>query len=172
MVAPLISKTPRLIVGACLAIAVLVWVSAWIAECIIAQRSRLNAADTRGRIASPEDWPDSLVGVVRDTRARHIKLEPVTLYHGLNDDYVLVCSGTPEVLGLLIARWDLRAVTGSHKLVRLVQRRIPPAISFSDFAENEYYVSAEFLDGEDGDLYCVINDRPRRKLVIWYYYNF
>ena len=162
-----------LICFAVLAVLICIWF--WITACIHAERARIARLDTRGRIAPRSEWPEALLEVLRDADQRHILVEQLEVYHGFHDDYFWKSDASPELLNFMIVRWKLTLVNRNHNVVRLVFERMPSALSsLSQDSDIDYYVSAEYLPGGEwkGHLYCVMNDKTQKQVVVRYYYNF
>jgi hypothetical protein len=131
--------------------------------------------DTRGKMLTRSAWPETFVEFLKDVDKNHIHVKQFEAYHGLHDDYFLKCEFTPELLNLMMVRWKLSAVNKNHKLVYIVLENLPSALSSLNQGDDiDYYVSAECLPGGEwkGHLYCVMNDKTNKVIIVRYYYNF
>jgi hypothetical protein len=128
-----------------------------------------------GRVLAQQDWPESLVELLKNAEKRHINVEQLKVYCGPHDDFFWKCDATPELLNLMITRWKLSSVNRDYNVINAVLQIMPPAISsLGESGDVVYYVSAEYLPGgfPKGHLYCVMNNKTDKVLVVHYYYNF
>lgn len=146
----------------------------WASACVYYFSSR-SEAPVSGRILARDEWPESLVELLRDADNRNIHVSKLEVYSGPHDDYFWKCEGTPELLDLMRARWKLSPVNRNYKVVDAVLQYMPAALSSLNLdKDTDYYVSAEYLPGGEwkGHLYCVINEKTNNVIVVRYYYNF
>ena len=155
--------TRKLLIGVSV-LAVLICTVGWIVECIRAERSRLEAL-AEWRIAPRQEWPEAFREILREAERKHVHLGQITVLHRpYYGEYLLKCDTSAELLDLLIARWKLSPVNQHHKLVRLVLERMPSDFPSSIHADDvAYYVSADWLAGEKGHQYCVLNDTAQKQ---------
>lgn len=147
----------------------------WIVAAVICYWSNRSEPAVSERVLPKNEWPGSLVELVGDADRRNIQITELEVYSGPHDDYYWKCGATSELLDLMIARWGLSAAKKNHRVVESVLHSMPLLLSSS--AKNsdiDYYVSAEYLPGGEwkGHLYCVMNDKTQKKILIRYYYNF
>ena len=167
------SMTRKLLIGVSV-LAVLICTVGWIiVEYIRAERSRVEAL-AEWRIAPRQEWPEAILDTLREAERKHVHLGQITVLHSpYYGEYLLKCDSSAELLDVLIARWKLSRVNRHHKLVRLVLERMPSGFPSSVQADDvAYYISADWLAGEKGHLYCVLNDKARSQIVVRYSYNF
>jgi hypothetical protein len=150
----------------------------WIAATTIYWSIRWSSgpeATANGRMLARYEWPESLVELLSDVDKRHIQVEQLRVYSGPHDTYYWRCDATPGLLDLMIARWKLSPVDRNYKVVDAVLRNMPVALtSLNQGKDTAYYVSAEYLPGGEwkGHLYCVMNDKANKAIIVRYYYNF
>ena len=152
-------------------LALLMWLTIGVTTCIRVERER----DPRGRVASREEWPEKLLEFLQDADQRGVPLSNLKVYYGLHDDFFWKCDATPELVKLMIDRWKLTQVTSDHRMFPIVFKSMPTAISSLQRDNDiDYYVSAEYLPGGEwsGHLYCVMNYKTEKQVVVRYYYNF
>jgi hypothetical protein len=88
------------------------------------------------------------------------------------DEYYWKSDSSPEFIELMSKRWRLRAVKNAD-IIRRFHERMPTSLASSTYpGDVTYYISANWLAGEKGDLYCVMNDNTDNLIIIRYYYNF
>jgi hypothetical protein len=128
-----------------------------------------------GRVLAKQYWPESLVEFLKDAEKKHINVEQLKVYSGPHDDFFWKCNETPEILKLMIVRWKMSIVDRNNGFVRLALQYMPTSLSsLIQGKDIDYYVSAECLPGGEGsgDLYCVMNNKTDKVLIVRYYYNF
>jgi hypothetical protein len=158
----------------CIIFVLIIPVIGWIVATTIYWSSEPEAT-LRGRMLARYEWPESLVEFLSDADKRHIQVEQLRVYSGPHDTYYWKCEATPELLNLMITRWKLSPVNRDYDVINTTLQRMPPALSsLGRGKDTDYYVSAEYLPGgfPKGHLYCVMNDKAEKQIVVQYYYNF
>jgi len=147
----------------------------WIAGAAVLYWRITTQVTAGGRVLARHEWPESLVDLLKEAGKRQIHVVDLNVYSGPHDDYFWRCEGTPALLDLMIARWDLLPVKSDNRLVRLVLDYMPAALSWVSQGEDvDYYVSSQCVPGGEwkGHQYCVVNDKTNGVIVVGYYYNF
>ncbi len=128
----------------------------------------------RGRVLAKQEWPRTLVDLLSDARQRQIAVGEIRVYQVSRDEYYWAfCGAAPDLFALMNERWKLCAVKKDEQLVRRFLQRMPTELLSSNHPnETAYHLSSNWLGGEKGDLYCVMNDDANRACVVRYYYNF
>jgi hypothetical protein len=150
----------------------------WISAATVHYWSHRSEATASGRILARNEWPGSLVELLKDVDKRHINVTDLQVYSGPHDDYYWKCEAVSELLDLMVARWKLTLVSKDYSVVRHVFGDMPAALSslslMKQGKDTDYYVSVEYLPGGEwkGHLYCVMNDKTNKVIVVRYYYNF
>jgi len=164
--------TRKLLIGVSVLV-VLICTAGWIVKCIRAERSRLEAL-AEWRIAPRQEWPETFLEILREAERTHVHLGQITVLHTpYYGEYLLKCDSSAELLNLMVARWKLSPVNQHHKLVRLVLERMPSdSLSSVQADDVAYYISADWLAGEKGHQYCVLNNKAQKQIIVRYSYNF
>lgn len=170
---PTSRRVLNVVLTAFVVVAVAIWASVWMIACIRAERSRLDAREAWS-VAARSDWPDTLRELVGTADHSHIHLGDVVVWwRPYYAEYYWRLEASAELLDLMTARWSLRPVSRDHPLVRFAVERMPSALSSSlETPSADCYVSADWLAGEKGHWYCVMNDSAHKTVVVRYYYNF
>ena len=166
------SMTRKLLIGtAILAVLVCAWI--WIAGCIRAERTRIEALK-EWHITSRQDWPETLLELLREAKRKHVHLGQITVLHRpYFGEYSWKCDTSAELLDLMVARWNLSRLNTHHDLTRRILERTPSESFRSNQADDvAYYVSANWIAGEKGHWYGVLNNETQKRITVLYSYNF
>ncbi len=147
----------------------------WISAATVFYLSNRSGANISGHILSRDRWPESLVEFLKDADQRQIQINKLEVYSGPHDDYYWKCEAVPELLDFMIYRWKLTLVSSDYNVVRIVFGNMPAVLSsLKKDKDTNYYVSAEYLPGGEwkGHLYCVMDNKANKVIVVRYYYNF
>lgn len=129
-------------------------------------------AAARGRIVPKQEWPQTLIDLLKDAEQHHIKVGDIHVYQMSHDEYYWKFDSSPELFSLMSKRWELYIVK-SYDIIQRFQERMPTTLVWLSHSDGTaYYISANWLAGEKGDLYCVMNNKAKQVLVVRYYYNF
>ena len=166
------SKPRRLFIGVAVLV-VLICIGIWIAGCILAERARVEALK-EWCVIRQQEWPETLLDLHREAERKHVHFGETTVLHkAYSGEYLWKCDTSAELLDLMVARWKLSPVDQHHKLVRLVLERMPSdSLSSIQADDVACYISANWLAGEKGHQYCVLNDKTQKRIIVRYSYNF
>ncbi len=143
----------------------------YISACIRESKSRAEAA-ARGRIVPKQEWPQTLIDLLKDTEQHHIKVGDIRVYQRSYDEYYWKFDSSPELFSLMSKRWEL-SIVKSNDIIQRFQERMPTSLAWlSHSGGTAYYFSANWLAGEKGHLYGVMTDKTNKVIVVRYYYNF
>ena len=87
--------------------------------------------------------------------------------------HAVIADANEDAAKELVELLDARKQDGMHDLFRGLVRQLPDherdKFHPSDY---EFYLSQNWLAGEEGDLHALVYDRKDGKLLWWHYFNF
>ena len=98
---------------------------AWVLTATIYYWVHTSQTDADGRALARHEWPESVVGLLRDAEEKHIKIDHLNVYLGQHDNCFWRCDATRKLLDLMVARWELHPVKSSDKMVDLALQYMP-----------------------------------------------
>ncbi len=139
---------------------------------VACERHHMEPLSANAAIIPESEWPQVIIDVSREAGEKRIDAGLVRVYHVSEEEYFLECRASPELLALMTARWELLPVKENHAMVRRFRERLPLESQPSISEDVDYFLSANWLAGEKGHLFCLMNDKAHKRVVVRYYYNF